>query len=404
MKSLPIFIIITLILLTRLFFYFEEKQEFRAGEKVSVEYTFTKEAKKSEFGQYFFFNNLMVSLPKFPVYEYGDSVAIEGIPSLKKISTGEILVLDKPQIEKLPSNNPFLAFLKPIRQRVLDSILSSIPNREAGLLAGILLGVRDKIDSDYYQQLRNAGVLHVVAASGQNITIIANLILLLFERVIKRKRALLLTAVTIVLYALLTGFDPPIVRASIMAIITFGAFYFGRQSSSLNILFLTAFVMLLQNPSLIEDVSFILSFLSTFGIVTLNPILSRFMIHKSISVVKEDIVTSISAQIATFPVLIHFFQSYSLISLPVNILVVFTVPFIMIVGGIGALVSLIHPVLSIPFYLLAYPFLYYFWTVVDIASNIDIVMHFDSFPLAILVGYYILLIAFIHRSSKSHKK
>lgn len=404
MKSLPIFIVISLILFTRLFFYFDEKVEFKEGKKVKIEHTFTKEAKKSEFGQYFFINSLMVSIPKFPIYEYGDTISISGVPSLKKSDKGDLLVLNQPQIKKIPLQNPVLSLLKPIRQRVLEAIMSSIPSREAGLLAGILLGVRDKIEPDYYSDLRNAGVLHVIAASGQNVSIVASLILLLFERIIKRRLALILTVFVIGFYALLTGFDPPIVRASIMAVMTFGALYIGKQSSSLNALFITAAIMLIADPSLVVDISFALSFLSTLGIVMLNPILNAYLTHKSFNLFREDIVTSVSAQIATLPIILLFFQNYSLISLPVNLLVVFTVPFIMVFGGVGAILSLIHPILGVPFYFLAYPFISYFWLVVDIASNYNIMIHFDSFPVAILAGYYLLLAAFIYNKSKVKKE
>src|SRR4029079_6319147 len=118
MKSLPVFIIFSLILLTRLFFYFDEKVDYKENEAVKIDYTFTKEPKKSEFGQYFFVNNLMVSIPKFPLYEYGDRVLISGVAELKKTDRGEILVLSQPQIERLQLNNPVLSFLKPIRRRV----------------------------------------------------------------------------------------------------------------------------------------------------------------------------------------------------------------------------------------------------------------------------------------------
>ncbi len=140
MKSLPILTIFSLILLTRLFFYIDEKVEFKENKPFRVEHTFTKEPKKSEFGQYFFIENMMISIPKFPIYEYGDTPLIRGVPSLKKSDKGELLVLDKPQIEKLDSKNPFLSMLAPIRQRVLGLVMSSITSREAGLLAGIFSG------------------------------------------------------------------------------------------------------------------------------------------------------------------------------------------------------------------------------------------------------------------------
>lgn len=403
MKYFPLFIIIFLLLLTRLFFYFEDKIEYKEGDTVSIEHIFRQEPKKSEFGQYFFINNLMVGLPPFPLYEYGDKILIKGEVKVTNSQKGELLILSRTQVEKIKDSSSLLMLLKPIRERILSSVQVVLPSKEGGLLLGILLGVRDRIDADYYDQLRSAGVLHVIAASGQNVTILALLLMSLCEILVRRKFALILTVAGISFYALLTGFDPPIVRASLMAILTFGALFFGRQSQSLYILMLTALVMLFVSPSLIEDVSFILSFLSTLGIIIFNPILNGFLKFKNLSLLKEDIVTTISSQIATFPILLAFFQSYSLLSLPVNFLVVWTVPFIMVLAGIGAIFSLIHPVLGMPFYLVSYPLLYYFRLVVEVFSDLGLNFTVSSFPNSILVGYYLIFGVFIIKRRHSNK-
>lgn len=398
-KSLLVFILIVL-LSARLFFFYQERHIYRENEKFNQSYSFTHEPKKNSYGQYFFVENLMVSVPLYPVYEYGDKVMIDGTISLKKTDKGAMLVILNPKIKRIEDNNPYLAVTKFVRQRIEDTVLTTIPSKEGGLLLGILLGVRDKIESDYYKELKSVGVLHVIAASGQNVSIVAALLLLVLERTVKRRLALLFTILGVVFYASIAGFDPPIVRASVMSILAFGALLTGKQNSGIYALFITGFLMVLINPGLITDVSFSLSFLSTLGILTLKPILDRTFSLKFISFLKDDVTTTLSAQIATFPIMLSAFGSYSWLSFPINVAILWTVPIIMILGGLGALASLILPFLSRPFYLLCYPFLSYFSLVVGFGSKHTLVSNVNTIPASIVVGYYLIFAAIILKVRK----
>lgn len=403
-KTIPLVILLAVLLFARLFFFYSEQHIYHENEKFSQSYSFDHEPKNNSYGQYFFVDKLMVSVPLYPVYEYGDKVTISGVVSLKKTDKGGILVILNPKIEKTESHSPYLAVTKFVRQRIEDTVLTTIPSKEGGLLLGILLGVRDKIESDYYKELKSVGVLHVIAASGQNVSIVAAMLLLVLERIVKRRLALLFTILGVVFYASIAGFDPPIVRASIMAVFAFGALLTGKQNSGIYILFITGFLMVLINPGLITDVSFGLSFLSTLGILTLKPILDRVTSVKFISLLKDDITTTLSAQLATFPIMLSAFGSYSWLSFPINVAILWTVPIIMILGGLGALVSLILPFLAKPFYLLCYPFLAYFSLVVGIGSKHALVSGVDIIPVSIIVGYYLLFVAVIFKFKKKEHR
>ena len=394
-------IIVSFLLLSlRLFFFYNEQHVYRENEIYNQAYSFNHEPKKNSYGQYFFVDKIMVSIPLYPVYEYGDKVMISGVVSLKKTDKGKMLVILNPKIQRIEGRSPYLAVTKFVRQRIEDTVLTTIPSKEGGLLLGILLGVRDKIESDYYKKLKSVGVLHVIAASGQNVSIVASLLLILLERVVKRRLALLFTALGVIFYASIAGFDPPIVRASIMAIFAFGALLTGKQNSGIYALFITGILMVLISPGLITDVSFGLSFLSTLGILTIKPILDGTVSLKFISFLKDDITTTLSAQIATFPIMLSVFGSYSWLSFPINVAILWTVPIIMIFGGLGALASLIFPLLAIPFYLLSYPFLAYFSLVVGFGSKHALVTGVNTIPASIIVGYYLLFVAVIFKLRK----
>jgi competence protein ComEC len=106
----------------------------------------------------------------------------------------------------------------------------------------------------------------------------------------------------VLFYAFLAGFEPSIVRAAAMAIIAFGAALFRRQYFAFVSLFFTGYVMLFYRPSNIFDIGFQLSFLSTFGILGIKPLLP---LQKYFLV--EGVSTTLAAQLTTFPVLFGVF-------------------------------------------------------------------------------------------------
>ncbi|MDO8269376.1 MAG: ComEC/Rec2 family competence protein [Candidatus Levybacteria bacterium] len=394
-RSLLFIILLTIILSTRLFFYYDSDQEYEVGREFKKTYSFMHEPKRNEISQYFFVDGLFISIPLYPRYTYGDIVDISGRIDKRTTEKGELLTIENPTISKVVSNNPFLFITKFVRERIGEAVMKALPQKEAGLLLGIILGVRDKIDNEFYKELRSAGVLHVVAASGQNVSILAALLIVSLQKVVKRKIAILFTGIGILFYSVLTGFDPPIVRASVMAIISFGAVALGRQTSGLLALLLTGWGMVLISPGLLEDVSFQLSFLATCGIMMIKPILDRIKIPERITLFRDDVTTTISAQIATFPLILGVFGTYSLLSLPINILILWTVPIIMIFGGIGALLSMVSPYLSLPFIYLSYPFLKYFSVIIDISSHFDNAVGVESLPQALIFGYYLIIFGIV---------
>lgn len=397
MKSTTILLVIllTFLLLVRFFFYFTELKNFKVGDKVNLTYSLLQEPRHNSYGQYFFTSNILVTMPLYPKYHYGDKINVKGFVSNQKNEKGEILILKNPTITKLEDNNPFMQIAIFVRNRIGDAVETTLPAKESGLFLGIILGVRDKIDSTFYEELRSAGVLHIIAASGQNVSILASILLVTLSTVVKRKIAILFTAIFILFYGLLSGFDPPIARASLMALLSFGAMVLGRQGAGLYTLAVTGWGMLFLSPELLNDVSFQLSFLSTFGIITVKPVFDNYINIKHIMVLKEDITTTLAAQVATFPVILASFGSYSLLSLPVNILLLWTIPPLMLDGIIALFAASISPLIAKPIALLAYPFLHYFILIVSFFSSIKIGFGLENVPSPLIYGYYLILIGIV---------
>ncbi len=331
---------------------------------------------------------------------YGDTVRVSGVLK-KKLLNGEnaILTMSFPKIEKIASEkNMFSSSVFKLRSSLIELFEKALPQTSASLLLGIVFGIKEDMPKTFKDDLRISGVYHVIAASGMNITMVAAFLCGILSVFLKRQQALIASIFGILLYASLTGFEAPILRASLMGILAFSGQILGRQTTASYSLFLAAWIMLMVSPELLEQVSFQLSFVSTIGLVYLRPLLiggERFKKMIDRSVLGEDAVTTIAAQLATLPILLLYFGTYSLWSILVNLLVLWTVPLLMVLGGIAAIVGMIFQPLAYVFLYLCLPLLVYFQMIASFFSHLKGTLQVDSLPLSFIIGYYFILISLI---------
>ena len=245
--------------------------------------------------------------------------------------------------------------------------------------------------------LRNVGVVHVIAASGMNVTFVAGALIGILGQFLRRKIALTIAIFGIVFYAFLSGFEPSIVRAAIMSIIAFSAGLLGRDNFALTSVFITGGAMLFYAPRLLLDVGFQLSFLATLGILTIKPILDSGFGKLGIlgRFGKDDLGTTIAAQVATLPILLSVFGSYGMLSVLVNALVLWTVPVLMVIGSIGLVVSFIFEPVGKLFLFATIPILYYFEETVMYFGDKGFILAMPPFPAAVWIGYYFIVLGII---------
>lgn len=258
-------------------------------------------------------------------------------------------------------------------------IQSYLPEPEASLLSGMLFGKTPGFSQDFYQVLLMTGTIHVVALSGMNITILINLISKITFP-LGRKLSSILSILAIFAFILFVGPSPTIIRAGIMGSITMISVYFGRQPFSLLSLIFAGFLMVLIKPEIIGSVSFQLSFLSTLGILVFAPTASSDK-EKQATLIKEffwevkrifweNLRTTLSAQVATLPVIVFVFKRVSLISPLANVLVGWTVFPITVLGLVTCVVGIVFYPLSWIFSWFAYVLLHYFVRVVEITAGL----------------------------------
>lgn len=319
---------------------------------------------------------IRVVISRFPELNYGDLVRISG-----KISNqNDRLTMYFPKIEIINNSSGILqSALKNInmfRQKLITLFSKTLPSPSSSLLLGIIFGIKEQMPKDFSNSLKTSGVFHVIAASGMNVTLIGGFFSTLLAFFLKRQIAIALSILGIVFYAVLAGLEPSIIRASIMGILVFSAQIMGRQTLAINGLFLAGFGMLFFDPALVSDIGFQLSFAATAGILYI-----------------KSFPSTIAAQIATLPILLANFGTYSIYSILVNGLVLWTVPILMMVGGLGAVLALVLEPLGQLLIYLCYPLLLYFEIIVQIFGKIGGVLIVENLPWQFSVGYYCLLVS-----------
>lgn len=389
--NLKLFVFLFAILSLRFYFSQQNQLQLTDGQRISFESTILSQPQIIGNQQVFTANHenqkIRIATGRFPEINYGDFVLISGPISNK----GNRVLMYFPEISPVnSSSNIFQSGLEKInilRQNLVLLFSKTLPSPAAGLMLGIIFGIKEQMPGNFSDNLKTSGVFHVVAASGMNVTLVGGFISTLFAFFLKRQIAIGLSILGIVFYAVLAGLEPSIIRASIMGILVFSAQILGRQALAVNGLLLAGFGMLFIDPISISDVGFQLSFMATLGLI----LIPKIRTIGKIGVIGDNVNSTIAAQIATLPILLANFGTYSLYSIFVNGLVLWTIPIIMMLGGLGALLGLILVPLGQIFIYLGYPLLLYFEIIVNFFGKIGGVISISALSWQFIVGYYCLL-------------
>ncbi len=412
-KKLLLFILfLMLILILRLFFFYQNRQELKTGEKITVEGTVASEPKINGNFQNFQLqlndgNRVFITSFSNKEYNYQDRLLIIGSLEKRLLNNNELYTIFLPEITlKKDIIGSFLAVPSFIRQKIITVFNNLLPPDQSALLLGIVFGVRTNISDSFMQNLRSAGVLHVIAASGMNVTLVGGFLSSMSILFLKRQWAIILTIFGLFFYALLAGLQPSIIRATIMGCLVFSAQLLGRQYFASLALFLTAFIMLFISPFLFFDIGFQLSFLATLGLLYLRPIIdlgfSKTLIRKL--PVIEDLTTTIAAQITTLPVLLFNFGSFSFFSIIINALVLWTIPILMVLGGLGAIFSFVFEPMTKLFIYLCIPLLIYFEKIVILFPKLSSNINQENIHWSLSIGYYLIIICLVLLFKKHEDK
>ena len=319
--------------------------------------------------------SILVTLPPYPRYDYGKQLSLIGKLESPKSSSefdyknylakdGIFTTLFYPEIKEV---NFKINLFESTKLRIIagtlktknifeNSLARALPEPNASFISGILLGSKTNIPEHIKDDFSRTSTTHVLAISGYNITIIAEIISAIMLIFLRRSVAFWFVLIGIILFTILTGAQASVVRASVMGILVLLARSEGRMYDIKNSLALAAAVMLFFNPMILRyDVGFQLSFAATFGLVFLSPKLELYFarfdkltaskILKSFKI-RDSLLMTLSAQIFVLPLILYYFKSFSLIALPANLILLPTIPYALLLGFIYGLTGIFKPFLG----------------------------------------------------------
>lgn len=377
--------------------------------------------------------NIKINTNNISEYNLGETISVGG-----KISTSSVILpslstnnasINTENFNRLNDIDGEMAFpkiniLSESKNSVFDEYTSIIKNSKgqfakrleksssvhgAALGSGTLIGDASLFSKDEINNFRLSGLSHIVVVSGFNVTIIIFVLIYLFSLLnIKLKFRIPLLILSILLFMSFIGFGSSVVRASFMAIVLLVSYLYGRGYVAKQSLFLVSLVMIILNPKISAyDISFHLSFLATFAILFVFPILRSLLkinldkfknknifFRKVFLSLYEIFLITLSIQIVTLPYISFVFGYISIFGIFANILVLPILPLIMILGFLTFVFSFSFLLSSVFGFLLSI-FSDYIFFVAKVFSEFSFSKLEINFSFLFLVIYYFCLILFL---------
>ncbi|PJF40508.1 MAG: ComEC/Rec2 family competence protein [Chloroflexi bacterium] len=301
---------------------------------------------------------------EFDTFSYRDFLARQGVFSM----------MDNAAVEVLSSGHGshLQAQLIDLKHDAQQTISDALPDPQAALLTGILLGNERGISPEVADAFRSVGASHVIAISGFNMAVMSGVFVNLLRRTRLRNRAALIGVPVIIIYTIFVGADAAVVRAAVMSSLLMVGMTLRRKTFIPASLGLVVIVMSFINPTVLTDVGFQLSFFAVLGMMLFadpfSVYVNRFIdglrfsteFGGLISLLCETLVVTLAVQITVLPVTLLHFQQVSLVALPVNLLIVPVQAIILFLGGAATLLSFLPQVSQVLYW---FDYIALTWTV-----------------------------------------
>ena len=228
-----------------------------------------------------------------------------------------------------------------VRDRAQAALAGTMRPSSAALLRGMVLGDDSALAVPLREAMRDAGLSHLMAASGQNVLLLTTLVLLLGAAAGAPWSWRLTMAIAVVaVYVPLAGAGPSIQRAAVMGVAGLVAALAGRPASRWYAVLLAAAVTLTLDPRAVGDLGWQLSFVAVLGLLAIAPRLRELLVGRGVpGPLAEATATTVAATLATAPLLALTFGETSLVAVPANVLVAPLVGPIMWLGFVAAAVG-----------------------------------------------------------------
>jgi competence protein ComEC len=360
---------------------------------------------------------VLLFVPRYPEFNYGDLLQVKGEltapPRFENFDYQAYLARDgiyttmlNPDIRVIQHNtgSPLLNWIYVARERLSRALAESLPEPQASLAQGIVLGIRSTIPQGLKNDLAVTGTAHLLAISGINLTIIAGILVALGLRLFGRRHYIYVWLAVLVIwaYALLTGLQAPVVRGAIMSTVFLLAELLGRQKNAIAALCLSGAIMIGIDPQIIFSVSFQLTFLAMIGLIFIAPPIQD-LAHRAIlkvlhgenwgshllTLLTDSLAVSLSAVILVWPVIAYNFGVISFVGPLATFVIAPALTPIILTGTVTATIGIVSvpaaQVIGWP----AWMFLAYFiWVVQAFAVLPAAAVHTGPFNSNIVWIYY----------------
>ena len=231
-----------------------------------------------------------------------------------------------------------------IQEKAKQAIFRWFPRAEAWVILGMVLWNIDLLKKDIKNQFLLSGTTHILVVSGSNIAFVLLIMSVLFRYIWVWKYIKIGTTILAVIgYGYLVWWETPVIRATLMGIVSFLAIEYGKKMSSISIILCIWIILIIYNPFfLIYDPGFWLSFGATIGIILYHNWFEKILTQAKIPKILSSILAvTFSASIWSLPAIIYHFWAIATGSIISNLLISVAVWFIMILWTFYIISSLI---------------------------------------------------------------
>lgn len=234
----------------------------------------------------------------------------------------------------------FLQKLNDTRIKILNTQKKYFKTPNIEVLGGIVFG-DDAINppDNIKNSFINSGLLHILAASGMNVSIIFGLWFFLGTKLRLHRRFVIATgALLVAFYTLMTGMGPSVLRAAIMIEFIILGKLIDRSTNSISLIFAAALLMLVYDPRMVNDVGFQLSFVVTFALIFYSqPVIGKIK-NKIAETAAGAVFIPFVAQLWAAPIQMFYFNTFATYSILANFAIT---PFIALISFLGFLCSIL---------------------------------------------------------------
>jgi len=352
---------------------------------------------------------IRIKTPLYPRFVYGDEITFQGKLSQpfnfrsdegREFDYKGYLAKDdifyeikSGRVEFIRSGRSNISsVLYSFKRKFVGHLEHSLGEPHAALASGLVVGEKSALGSELIDDFRTVGLIHIVVLSGYNITIVADVLRRILS-FLPRVWGIVAGGVGIVVFGVLVGGGATVVRSCCMSAVALSADLVRRDYSVYRGLFFAGLIMLIQNPFiLLNDPSFQLSFMATFGLIVLSGPIEKYLGFITDKWgIRGIVASSVATQVFVSPYLVYMMGNISLIGFISNILVLPFIPLTMLLVFLTGISGFILPNLSVVLGWVTHFLLSYELMIVQYGARVPLAsIHFSLFSGWITVGIYCL--------------